>query len=121
MTQRQYHLACVRQGCGLLFCQLGCQCRVDAALVGEADRGGSSVAGSRVGVAFHREAVVPGSFDHTRVAAVTKGVQVPLRGDLTNEVDVELLLTVRTVWVNLTRSGSIPVSVAAWQIIAETA
>jgi hypothetical protein len=92
---QQYRLACVRRGCGLPFCQLGCQCRVDAALVGEADYGGSGVAGSLVGLAFHREAVVAGSFDHTRVGTVTKGVEVPLRGDLTDEVAVELLLMVR--------------------------
>jgi serine/threonine protein kinase len=91
----QYHLACVRQGCGLPLCQLGCQYRVDTTLVGEADHGRSTVAGSLIGLAFHREAVVPSSFDHTRVGTMTKGIQVPLRGDLTNKVDIELLLMIR--------------------------
>jgi hypothetical protein len=64
-------------------------------LVGEADCGGSGVAGSLVGLAFHREAVVAGSFDYARVGAVANGVEVPFRGDLTDEVGVELLLMVR--------------------------
>jgi hypothetical protein len=53
------------------------------------------VAGSLVGLAFHREAVVAGSFDYARVGAVTNGVEVPFRGDLTDEVGVELVLMVR--------------------------
>ena len=91
----QYHLACVRQGCGLLFCRLGCRCRVDAARVGEADGGGPGMTGSLVGPAFHWEAVVACSFDHTRVAAVTNGVEVSFRGDLTDKAGVELSLVLR--------------------------
>lgn len=91
----QYHLACVRQGCDLLFCCLGCQCRVDVALVGEADYGGSGVTGSLVALAFHREAVVAGSFDYAWVGAVTNGVEMPFRGDLADKVGVELLLMLR--------------------------
>ena len=82
---------------------------------------------------FHPVGVVPGSLDHPGVGPVAaRRVEALLRGDLGPDPGGRLVVAVqgekagsaarrrmmRTVRLNLTRSGSMSASVAAWQIRA---
>ena len=105
--------------------------------VDQLDRGRAAVAGAVVAGPFDAVGVVAGSFDDPRVGPVPAlGVEVLRAGDVGHDrgEDAFLVLrggkaagsaarrrTMRTVRLNLTRSGSMPASVAARQIRADRA
>jgi hypothetical protein len=127
-VQTQFHLACF-ESC----CDAGRGLVEDG--IGELYRGRAVVAGAVVAGFLDAVGVVPGALDDAGVGAVAAGVEVVLAGDAGYQPGEDALAVwsggkagsatrrrmVRTVRLNLTRSGSMPAAVAALQIRALTA